>query len=79
MTFTISDITSERLRHESTASKEAMSRIVENAIWIYLMMKQASPTQADLLNKQVDNLREVIDKNQLTIDDVLAPLKKKGK
>ena len=79
MTFTISDMTSDKLREASKQMNEAMSRIVENAIWIYLMMATNNQKQTQLLNQQFDNLREELKDRQMTIDDVLAPLIKKGK
>jgi len=79
MNFTISDMTADKLREASNEMNEAMSRIVENAIWIYLMMQTTNQKQTQLLNQQFKVLREELDDRQMTIDDVLAPLKKKGK
>lgn len=76
MNFTISNMTADKLREVSKETKEAMSRIVENAIWIYMMMRETNKVQTDLLGKQFNNLREELNDKQMTIDDILKPLKK---
>lgn len=79
VTYTLSDQILTKLREASSEMKVSMSRIIENALWIYIMMNTSNKKQTELLNKQFDNLREELDQRQMSIDDVLAPLKSKAK
>lgn len=77
MTFTMTEQMASKLKVVSAQTNVSMSRMVENALWVYIMMATSNQKQTDLLNQQFDNLREELDERQMTIDDVLNPLKPK--
>jgi len=77
VTYTLSEQILNKLREASKEMNVSMSRIIENALWIYIMMNTSNKKQTELLNQQFDNLREELDDRQMSIDDVLAPLKPK--
>lgn len=78
MNFTLSEQIASKMREASKELNVSMSRMVENAMWIYIMMQTSNKKQTKLLNKQFDVLREELNAKQMSIDDVLAPLKNKG-